>query len=344
MIRRRSLLGGCALLSSVWAGLSGTAAQGGEPGEQAADQKGDEKGAGPVYLLVGVPAGSVNDRIARDFAQCFGRHLGAEVDPVSRPGNGGYTMLTGLADAPPPKEATTGAIGWVMTPTLAARAIDRGDPSLLDRIRLVGQVEREPIAFVTQADKPADSVQDIIRRASDDADAVPLATPLPGSPAHLTALRLQGLAQTRLNIVTFPSPAAARQALVAGNVSAAALNLSEVIGSIQDGTLSALGITAHRRLGLLPDTPVLDEAGIPLRAFVHRGIGVPAGTPQPVIDRLATTLQAVAADEAFQRQAEQSGCYVAWADGAAWTRRMQAEAAMLRDLWRTDPWLASSGG
>jgi tripartite-type tricarboxylate transporter receptor subunit TctC len=299
------------------------------------------KAAAPFYLLVGAPAGSGGDRIARDFAQCLGQHLdGTEVDPVNRPGSGGRDMLAALADAP----ALGSAIGWVVSPTLPARTIDRDSPALLDRIRLIGHVEREPIAFVSRSDNPADSVQDIIRRASDDADAVPLATPPAGSPPHLAVLRLQDMAQTRLNIIPFPSAAAARQALLAGNVSAAALGLSEVIGPVLDGSLSALGITAHRRFGLLPDTPVLDEAGIPLRAFIRRGVGVPVGTPRAVADRLSAALQAVVADEAFQQQAEKAGYYSAWSDGDAWGIEMRAERAILLKLWQTDPWLASSGG
>ncbi len=154
--------------------------------------------------------------------------------------------------------------------------IDRGDPSLGQRIQMVGQVEREPMAFVSPSSDPANTIQDIIQRAGDDADAVPLGTPPAGSPPHLAAVRLQVLAQTRLNIVTFPSAAAARQAVLAGNVSAAALGLSDVIGDIRDGTLTAIGIAAQRRFGLLPNTPVLDEGGIPLAA-VHpardRGAG-----------------------------------------------------------------------
>jgi tripartite-type tricarboxylate transporter receptor subunit TctC len=336
VIRRRALLGGtlgCGALAVI--PRSGALA------------------ASPFSLLIGAPAGSGGDKIARDFAQCLGQHMGlsqhlglgqhldsAEIDPVNRPGNGGYDMLAALADAP----ATGATIGWIVTPTLAARAIDRDDPKLIDRIRLLGHVEREPIAFVSQSDNPADSVQELIRRASEDADAVPLATPPPGSPPHLAALRLQDMAQTRLNIVTFPSPTAARQALVAGNVSAAALGLSEVIGPVLDGTLSALGIAAHSRFGLLPDTPVLDEAGIPLRAFIRRGVGVPVDTPQPVVDRLVAALQAVAADDAFQQQAEKAGYYAAWADGEAWSRQVQVEHEALVKLWQTDPWLASSGG
>ena len=207
-------------------------------------------------------------------------HLpGIDIAPTNLPGDAGRAMLAALGDAPP----NGMTIGWVITPTLPARMIDRGEPSLGKRIRLLGQVEREPIAFVSPASEPANSIQDIIQRASDDADAVPLGTPPAGSPPHLAALRLQVLAQTQLNIVTFPSSEAARQAVLDGNVSAAALGLSAAIGDLRDGHLTALGIAARRRFGPLPDTPVLDEGGIPLSAFITRGIGVPVGTPPDAV-------------------------------------------------------------
>jgi tripartite-type tricarboxylate transporter receptor subunit TctC len=234
--------------------------------------------------------------------------------------------------------------GWVITPTLPARIIDRAEPSLGQRIQMIGQVEREPVAFVSPSTAPSDSIQDIIQRASDDADAVPLGTPPAGSPPHLAALRLQVLAQTRLNIVTFPSAAAARQAVLAGNVSAAALGLSNVIADIRDGNLTAIGIAARRRFGLLPDTPVLDEGGIPLAAFIRRGLAVPIGTPPDLISPLADAMRAVTEDESFREQAEAKGYYAAWEDGPAWLAKMETEQAALAKLWETDPWLSSSGG
>lgn len=321
--RRAALLGGLALPASAAAAVKPA-----------------------IYMLVGAPAGSVADRIARDFAGFMGRHLEAagaavtEVDIVDRPGSAGRDMLAALGAAPP----TGAAIGWVSTPTLAARTIDRSEPTLLSNIQLLGQVEREPVAFVSLSSDPAGSVQDIIQRASDDADAVPLATPPAGSPPHLAALRLQVLAQTRLNIVTFPSAAAAFQAVIGGNVSAAALGLSEVISGIQDGTLSALGIAAHRRFGLLPDAPVLNEAGIPLSAFIRRGIAVPVGTPLTVTDGLIAAMRGVTGDADFRQQAEANGYYAAWEDAGAWTQRLETERQALAKLWETDPWLSSSGG
>jgi tripartite-type tricarboxylate transporter receptor subunit TctC len=299
-----------------------------------------------ITMLVGATEVSETAKVARQFAGFFGARLGApmpggvQVDIRYLPGESGRAMLTALGDAFP----SGATIGWVVTPSLAARIIDREDPGLIQRIQLIGQVEREPIAFVSPSSDPANSVADIIQRAGADADAVPLATPPAGSPPHLAALRLQVLAQTRLNIVTFPSAAAARQAVLAANVSAAALGLSTIIGDVRDGSLTAIGIAAKRRFGLLPDAPILDEAGIPLAAFIRRGLAVPAATPGDIAATLADAVRAVAEDEAFSRQAEDNGYYAAWADAAAWRAQMDTEQAALAKLWETDPWLSSSGG
>jgi tripartite-type tricarboxylate transporter receptor subunit TctC len=294
-----------------------------------------------VTILLGVPEGSGPDRVARDFVGFLVPRL-PDIDIGLRnlPGEAGRTMLAALGDAAP----NGATIGWVATPTLPARIIDRGDPSLSQRIQLIGQIEREPVAFVSRLSDPVNSVQEIIQRASDDAGAVPLGTPPAGSPPHLAALRLQVLAQTQLNIITFPSPAAARQAVLAGNVSAAALGLSEAIGDIRDGNLTAIGIAGRRRFSLLPNTPILDEGGIPLAAFIRRGIAVPAGTPPDLITSLANALRAVTEDDDFRDHAEANGYYATWEDGPAWLDQMQTEQAALTKLWETNPWLSSSNG
>jgi tripartite-type tricarboxylate transporter receptor subunit TctC len=294
-----------------------------------------------ITLLVGAPEDSGIDRMARIFAPVLTRHLdGTEVGIRNIPGNGGLTALTALAEAPP----SGATFGWVQSPTLSARMVDRAGPDLLDRLLLLGVVEREPITFVSPAATPLDSVQDIIQRSGEDAGAVPLGTPPPGSPPHLAALRLQQIAQTRLNIITFPSPAAARQAVIGGNVAAAALGLSDVIAALRDDTLVGLGIAAHSRAAMLPDLPVLSETGVDLSASIRRGVAAPAGLPSAIAERMRAALQAVTEDTDLRDQADDAGFLVAGMAAEPWLRQVTAERADLAKLWSTDPWLSTGGG
>jgi len=221
--------------------------------------------------------------------------------------------------------------------------VDRGDPQLPSRFALLGSVEREPIAFVASAADPLDSVRDMIERASQDSGGLPLGTPPPGSPSHLTVLRLQVMTQSRLNIIAFPSAAAARQALLGGNVTAAALGLSDVIAALRDEKLVGLGIAAHKRSGILPDMPILSEADVPLSAWIRRGLAVPADTPPEVRERLIAAMRAVAEDADFREQSESLGVMADWSDEPGWTAQVRRESEELTALWAADPWLNAAG-
>jgi tripartite-type tricarboxylate transporter receptor subunit TctC len=293
-----------------------------------------------ITMVTAAPPGSNGDEIARLFAQFLARALdGPEIQVRNVPGDGGRTALSALADAPP----SGGTIGWVATPVLPARVVDRGDPRLLTRLSLLGSVQREPIAFVASAADPLESVRDIIQRASQDSGGLPLGTPPPGSPSHLAVLRLQLMTQTRLNIIAFPSAASARQALLGGNVTAAALGLSDVIAALRDEKLVGLGIAAKKRSGILPDLPILSEAGVPLSAWIRRGLAVPADTPREVTETLIAALKSVADDTAFRDQSEALGLLAAWSDGPAWTLHAEQERDELAALWAADPWLNAAG-
>jgi tripartite-type tricarboxylate transporter receptor subunit TctC len=289
-----------------------------------------------VTLLVGAKPGAASDVMARAFIPFLGRNLsGFELRVVNLPGSAGLAALRELARAEP----TGSVVGWVATPTLPARVVDHSADDLLQRITLIGAVEKEPIAIVSPAATPLNSVQDIVAKAAEDADAVPLGTPPPGSPPHLAALRLQALAGTRLNIIAFPSAAAARQAAIAGNVAAAALGLSNAIGDLREGRLAGLGIAAMNRADAFPDLPPLRDSGLDLSALIRRGLAVPAGLPDTVLGRLSSALRAAADDPAFRDMANDGGYAVGWRDGAAWAAEAEVERTELAKLWATEPWL-----
>jgi tripartite-type tricarboxylate transporter receptor subunit TctC len=314
VIRRRGLLAGAAALA-----LGSTA-----------------RAAGPITLLVGARPGSPVDQLARAFLPFLAQHLPVgELSISNLPGGAGLAAIQALSEVEP----TGATLGWVATPTLPARMVDRGADDLLQRVTLIGAVEKEPIAVVSPAASPLGSVQDIIARSAEDADAVPFGTPPPGSAPHLAALRLQALAGTRLNIVAFPSATAARQAAVAGNVAAAALGLSYAIADLRDGRLAGLGIAANDRTDAFPDLAPLRDSGLELTAVIRRGLAAPAGLPDAVVRRLAAALQSVVENLAFHDHAEVSGMVATWRASAAWTAEAEAERIELAKLWATEPWL-----
>jgi tripartite-type tricarboxylate transporter receptor subunit TctC len=292
-------------------------------------------------LLVGAKPGSPTDEQARSFVPFLARHLPfTDFDVRNVPGGAGLAAAEALAEASPAGIT----LGWAATPALPARTVDRGADDLLRRIVLLGAVQKEPIAIVSPAATPLGSVQDIVARAADDADAVPLGTPPAGSPPHLAALRLQALAGTRLNIVAFPSAAAARQAAIAGNIAAAALGLSSAIGDLREGRLVGLGIAASNRTDVFPDMPPLRDAGLNLSAFIRRGLAAPSGLPVEIAAQLRQAMQAVVADPEFRDQADTSGFVATWIDGTAWTALAEDERGELAQLWATEPWLQEGAG
>jgi tripartite-type tricarboxylate transporter receptor subunit TctC len=318
VIRRHLLIGAAALV----------AARGAHAGQTLA-------------LLVGARAGSRPDEIARSFAPFLARHLPfTDIEVRNIPGSAGLAAARALGEASPIGDV----LGWVATPTLPARMVDRAAADLMQHVVLLGAVQKEPVCIVSPAATPLGSVQDIVERAADDAGAVPLGTPPPGSPPHLAALRLQAIAGTRLNIVAFPSAEAARQAAVAGNVAAAALGLSSAIGELRDGRLVGLGIAAKNRADVFPDMPPLRDSGLDLSAVIYRGLAAPGGLPQELAQRLQAAMQAVVADPEFSEQADTSGFITSWVDGPTWTTMVEKERVELSRLWATDPWLQEGAG
>jgi len=294
-----------------------------------------------LRLLVGATPGSASDQQARAFAPFLERHLPhVEVGLTNLPGEAGLVAYRALAEAD-----TAGALlGWVSTPALPARMIDRRGDGVMNRLLLLGSVELEPIAFVSPAASPLITANDIIKRSAEDADAVPLGTPPAGSAPHLAALRLQALAGTHLNIVAFPSAAAVRQAVVSRNVAAAALGLSDVIAPLREDKLVGLGIATDSRAEAFPDMPPLHDLGLPLFAPIRRGLAAPVGAPADVIARVVEAMQGVLEDPEFVAAAGATGFVSIWLDGPAWTAHANAERAALEQLWRIEPWLAEGGG
>jgi len=284
-----------------------------------------------IRLIVGGAAGSSSDTEGRAFAPFFERHLPpADVTIVNRPGQFGLEAYRLLADA----GADGRTLGWTSTPSLPARCVDQQAPALLQRLTLLAAVQREPIALVA----PSGGATDVAGLRALVAAGAPIGTPPSGSPSHLTALRLQDMLGTRLNLVVFPAAASVRQAVTEGNVAAAVLALGEAIIALREGRMAGIGLAADAPAQAFPTLPPLSADGLKLTAAIYRGIAAPVGLEPIDATALTTALRGVAEDPEFIAYANAHGFEATWLDGATWTARTTTEYADLTQTWQRSPW------
>src|SRR5947207_7015047 len=82
---------------------------------------------------------------------------------------------------------------------------------------------------------------------------------------------------------------------------------SAMLGQIQAGQLTALATAASKRATAFPDVPTMAEAGMPdFDTNLWLGLSAPAGTPRPIVDKLADAarkaMQSTDAVETLRKQ------------------------------------------
>jgi tripartite-type tricarboxylate transporter receptor subunit TctC len=142
---------------------------------------------------------------------------------------------------------------------------------------------------------PAHSIKELIALAGKQ--QLSFASAGIGSGIHLGTELFASMAGITLTHVPYKGSAPALTDLLGGHVAIYFSSLPPAIGLIKEGKLRALAVTGRARSAILPDLPTVAEAGLPgYEAVLHYGIVAPAGTPQPIIEKLNKALRAALAN------------------------------------------------
>ena len=113
---------------------------------------------------------------------------------------------------------------------------------------------------------------------------------------HIAALQMEKAGDMKMAYIpTKGGGAAAMKAVIAGDVMAGINNLSDAFRAREAGNVKILAVADLERNEFLPDVPTMMEAGLDVdnSSVNFRGIMVPKGTPQGIIDKLAETVPAM---------------------------------------------------
>lgn len=116
--------------------------------------------------------------------------------------------------------------------------------------------------------------------------------------------------------------------LVAGRLAVSVAPLNVVAPLVRDGQLIALAVTGDRRSPALPNVPTFAESGFPEATAVSwYGLHAPAGTPRPVIERIAESVRLATVDPKVQARVSGAGADMAWLDTPAFEAFLAQETA-----------------
>jgi tripartite-type tricarboxylate transporter receptor subunit TctC len=241
--------------------------------------------AKPIRLIVPYTPGGFTDATARLIGQKLGERLGQPVLVDNKAGANGTLGVDAMAKAP--------ADGYTLAVVIAAHAANTTlyaklpyDPR--KDIAAVSLIGISPLVAAVSNDAPFKSVPELVAYARRNPGKVSFGSSGNGSAAHLTTELLKSVTGTDMVHIPYRGAAAALTDLMGGQIQ---LFLDAAQGLIQpgrSGKVRLIGVSAEKRLPVLPEVPTFIEQGLSgFTGSTWAGLLAPAGTPQPIVRRVS---------------------------------------------------------
>jgi tripartite-type tricarboxylate transporter receptor subunit TctC len=244
-----------------------------------------------VKVIVPFPPGGVTDIAARVITQKLSERLGQQFYIENIGGAGGNL---GMANA-----ARAGGDGYTV---LFASSSIVVNPSLYKHVPFdvekdfipVTEAGASPNSWLVNNDFPARTMNELIGAMKASPGRLSVASPGAGTTPSLSIEMLKQGLGVRFVTVPFAGGGPMTQSLLGGFTPVACAAIANSVALIKEGKIRALAITSRKHLETLPAVPTLDEIGIKdQEAETMTGVFVPAGTPQPIVELLATEISAI---------------------------------------------------
>jgi tripartite-type tricarboxylate transporter receptor subunit TctC len=257
----------------------------------------------PVTFVVPFAPGGSTDTVARIVAQAIGPALGQPTVVENRTGGAGVIGWGSVA-----RSAADGhtLITVEMSYAIAAGLITTLPFDPKKSFAHITTAVSVPHVMVVNPQVKANTVQELIALAKANPGKLFYGSGGNGTNTHMGGELFKSLAGVDLVHVPYRGAGAVLQDLMGGSVQMLVTSVPTALQLIQSGKLRALMVTSETRVATLPDVPSAPEAGLPqmvMKFWV--GFAAPAGTPQPIVERLnRDVLAAIAAPDTKKRLAD----------------------------------------
>ncbi len=291
----------------------------------------------PIRIVVGFPAGSTTDVIARVVGEHLRAKLGQPVIVENRPGANAVLGVSEVARAP--------ADGYTILATNSSSMT--ANHQIYRKISYLPERDFAPVTMVVSAPfvvtvNPANertasvnTLTDLVALAKSKSGQLSYSSGGPGNLAHLGYEMFSNRAGIKLNHVPYKGGVAAQMGLLGKEVDTQ-MDTPLAAPHVRSGKLKALAVTGAKRWPDLPDVPTLAESGYPgfdLTFWI--GILVPAQTPAPIVQTLYNAIRSVRDDANAMKTLQQQGT-VELTSPQDFTARIRSETAAWGEVIRRE--------
>jgi tripartite-type tricarboxylate transporter receptor subunit TctC len=279
----------------------------------------------PIRFIVPFPPGGGNDIVGRVVAMRLAEGLGQQVVVDNRGGAGGTigTDLTAKA-APDGHTMLINNISLAVNHTLFKKL----PYDTLKDLAPVSLLGRQPNIVVVHPGVAAKSMRELLDMARAKPNQINYGSGGIGTASHLATEMLKLMTKTEMVHVPYKGLGPALTDLMGGRLHVIISTMASALPHMKSGKLRPLAVTTAQRSSFFPEVPTMDEAGVKGYEFsTWYGVVVPAGTPQPVVNRVNTEIQRVLAIPQVKEQFAAQGIEVAGSTPQEFGTYLKSEVA-----------------
>lgn len=246
----------------------------------------------PIQLVVPFPPGGVVDITGRLLADQLTRELGKQVIVINKPGAGGTIGADFVAKSP--ADGYTIILGGAATHAFAPSMYKQLKYDPIKDFVPITQFTEGPLALTVNASSGINNIDEFFKVLRSKGDSVNYSSNGIGTFPHLSVELLKQKTGTKATHIPYLGGGQALVAVISNEVLFTQNHLPVVLPQAQGGRVRILATTGISRSSVLPDIPTLKEMGYDVVASAWFGLFAPAGTPQPIIQKLYEATAAAA--------------------------------------------------
>jgi tripartite-type tricarboxylate transporter receptor subunit TctC len=283
-----------------------------------------------ITLIVCFPAGGGADIAARLVNTPLGEALHTPVVIENRAGAGGNIGILAVARAAADGYTLLGcSSAFVVNPSLYERA---GYDPFKDFLPLM-TLGASPNVVTVPAQSDIKTLPELIARAKANPGKLNWTSPGAGTTPYLAGEVLKLRTGVKMEHIPYAGAGPATTAVLGAQVDMYTANIGSVIGLIEAGKVRPLAVTALERWPELPEVPTLEELGIrDAISDTFYGLYAPAGTPQPIVERLVKELKVILARPDIREKYAKAGMPVAAEAPEAFRARIAREVPRYKEI------------